>query len=164
MLINHTASICLLMVSDIQFFTWRSKFENSSDVAIRVQSGRMLTSQSVYTLLPMLPIIAHMMVAFGPRGLIYLCRRIPRRKLITALYVVVSFSIIFICVICPSKTAQDLVAAVVQVRTSLSLSSSDLCFFSFRTRMSIQHRPLLIRSLFGTVSRSCFSFSISYWS
>ena len=107
------------MVSDIQFSTWASKFDNSTDVAIQVEKHRMLTSKCMYTLLPMLPIIMHMMVVIGPRGLIKLCRRITCRQHITTLYVALSFSIIFVCVICPSKTAQQLVAAVIQVRTSL---------------------------------------------
>ena len=91
-------------------------------------------STSICALLSILAPISHTLCVFGHGGSMRLLREITFSQYIEYSYIIGSFSIIFVCLICPWKKVQTLVTAVFQAS---SFSSSSL----FKNGYSPSHLP-----------------------
>ena len=117
---NYLIVFCLYLASDVQISAWRSAFANSSNVDVLSHSTRMRSSTWICLIVNSLAVFCHALCVFGLDGMIRLWRRVTFLRHVEVFYISVSFSIIFVCFICPSKEAQTMVNNVFQVRSSSS--------------------------------------------
>ena len=152
-LTNSIFLLCFSLLSVVEFSAWKSKFNNSSDPAVEVQFNRIQTSTRICLLVNYSVPILLILGICGPRGLLYILRRMIRPHILLIFSLGLNLFLTFVLIICPSKEAQTLVTTIFMVSFSHSTShrwSSCLA----KNDYSVSHVPNAIFIL-ETISSRC---------
>ena len=131
---NYLIVFCLLLFSEIQLSAWVSKFANSTDADVQMQFSRVQISSGICILVTILAPISHILCVHGLLGSIKLLRVLTLIGCIQIVCFSLSFSILFMSVLCPSTKAQTLVTSLFQVSYA-ALNLSSLLFLYYLGRV-----------------------------